>query len=251
MSKPYVSTKNLSNGNVEIEFFHPQHNSMPGDLLRYLADQITALGADESVNLIVLRSGGDRTFCAGASFDELVVIDDLQKGKEFFSGFAYVINACRKCPKLIVGRVQGKAVGGGVGLAAAVDYCFATTHASIKLSELNIGIGPFVISPAVERKIGLSAFSKISLNPNEFYSAAWAQQHGLFHKVTESTDEMDQEIQLFIDHLATTNPEARKQMKQVLWSGCDHWDELLTERAQLSGQLVLSDFTKKALSKYK
>lgn len=143
-----------------ITFFHPRSNSLPGKVLKQLADTITKLGKDETVKVIVLKSKGEKGFCAGASFDELISIKDRSTGKQFFSGFANVINACRKCPKFVVGRVQGKAVGGGVGLASAVDYCFATTAASVKLSELAVGIGPFVVGPAVERKIGVSAMSQ-------------------------------------------------------------------------------------------
>ena len=148
-----------------------------------MAEQVTAAGQDDSVSVIILRSGGERTFCAGASFDELININDFETGKKFFSGFANVINACRKCPKLIIGRVQGKAVGGGVGVASAVDYCFATQFASVKLSELNVGIGPFVVGPAVQRKIGLSAMSQLTINADEFKSAQWALDKGLFAEV--------------------------------------------------------------------
>lgn len=246
----YVKRKDLTNGITEIEFFHPGHNSLPSDILSQLADTITACGQDDSVSVIILRSGGDRTFCAGASFDELITINDLETGKQFFSGFANVINACRKCPKLIIGRVQGKAVGGGVGLASAVDYCFATKFASIKLSELNVGIGPFVVGPAVERKMGVSAASQIAINANEFYDACWAESKGLYMEVHEDSESMDHAIMNLANYLVTTNPEARTEIKRAFWTGTDHWDDLLMERAAMSGKLVLSEFTKKALERF-
>jgi methylglutaconyl-CoA hydratase len=179
MSKPYVK-QTIVNNISYIEFYHPSQNSLPGDLLQKLEDFIKKAGNHQDVKVIVLQSGGDRTFCAGASFKELVNISDEDSGKSFFSGFANVINAMRSCPKLIIGRIQGKTVGGGVGIIAASDYCLATKYAEIKLSELNIGIGPFVVGPVIERKIGLSSLSQISLNPSKFFTASWAKNNGLY-----------------------------------------------------------------------
>ncbi len=239
------------NGISTIEFSHPMSNSLPGNLLEKLANSITELGTDNATNVIVLKSAGERAFCAGASFDELISINDEATGKVFFSGFANVINAARKCPKFIIGRVQGKAVGGGVGLASAVDYCFATKYASVKLSELAIGIGPFVVGPAVERKIGTSAMSAMAINATEWFSAGWAKNKGLFTDVFDEVKEMDVAIQKLAETLNTSNPEAMRLLKQVFWEGTSHWDTLLTERAAMSGELVLSDFTKKAINSFK
>lgn len=249
MEEAYVRIENSLEGIATITFFHPKHNSLPSDLLKQLASTITEAGKDERVKLIILKSGGERTFCAGASFDELVAIDDFSIGKEFFMGFARVINACRKCPKLIIGRVQGKAVGGGVGLAAAVDYCMATKFASIKLSELNIGLGPFVVGPAVERKMGLSAFSQITIHADEFMSAEWAKEKGLYAHVFESTEELDSEVEKLASYLLSKNPEAQKLLKEVFWQNCTDWDQLLESRAEMSGKLVLSDYTKNMLKR--
>lgn len=248
--EPYVTIEKQPTGLATIEFFHPKHNSLPSDILAKLAKTITEAGEDDEVKLIVLKSGGDRTFCAGASFDELISIEDFDKGKEFFMGFARVINACRKCPKLIIGRVQGKAVGGGVGVASAVDYCMATKFASVKLSELNIGIGPFVVGPAVERKVGVSAMSQMTINADQFYDAKWAQQKGLFADVFESTEELDEAVANLADYLLSKNPEAQQKLKSVFWEGCEDWDELLEKRAELSGKMVLSEYTKEILAKY-
>ena len=247
----YVTTKHLASGVTEIEFFHPSHNSLPSNILDKLATTITLSGEDPKTSVIILRSGGDRTFCAGASFDELISIEDLDTGKSFFMGFARVINACRTCPKLILGRVQGKAVGGGVGLAAAVDYCLATKYAAIKLSELNVGIGPFVVGPAVERKIGLSAMSQMAINANEFYDAQWAQNKGLYANVFDDVQSLDEGILALSGFLVNTNPDARAALKNTFWEGYEHWDDLLPQRAAISGQLVLSSFTKSALAKHR
>lgn len=247
--EPYV--KHTTDGPVAtVEFFHPAHNSLPGDLLRQLTDTIAQLGEQDDLRTIVLRSGGDRTFCAGASFNELVAIRDKEEGLAFFSGFANVINAMRKCPKFIVGRVQGKAVGGGVGLAAATDYCMATKYASIKLSELNVGIGPFVVGPAIERKIGLSALSQIALRANAFFDPEWARDKGLYTEVFDTTDALDAGVRVLTQSLATYNPDAMLRMKRMFWSGTEHWDELLIERAAISGELVLSEFTRERLKGY-
>ena len=234
-----------------IEFFHPAHNSLPGNLLQKLTDTIDAAGTNEDVQVIVLRSAGERTFCAGASFDELASIQDFATGKRFFLGFANVINAIRKCPKLVIGRVQGKAVGGGIGLAAATDYCMATKWASVKLSELAVGIGPFVVGPAVERKVGLSAFSHLATNATEWQTAAWAKQKGLFNEVFESATQLDEYITHFTSILVNSNPEAMLELKKIYWRGTENWDELLDERAAISGRLVLSDFTKNAIAAFK
>lgn len=246
----YVKTKFIKEGLLEIEFFHPAHNSLPSDILAQLTKTIHEAGSDDAVEVIILKSGGNRTFCAGASFTELVAINNLEAGKQFFSGFANVINACRKCPKLIIGRVQGKAVGGGVGVAAAVDYCLASKFAAVKLSELNIGIGPFVIEPVVQRKIGLSAMSQLAINANVFQSAAWAREKGLYADVFETAEELDAAVMQLGDYLLGTNPEARKLLKDIFWKNCQDWDNLLATRAEISGHLVLSDFTKQALLKY-
>lgn len=248
--EPYV-TQHIEHGIATIEFFHPAHNSLPSVILAQLARKINETGKNEHVNVIVLKSGGDRTFCAGASFNELIGIEDEQTGEQFFSGFANVINAMRKCPKFIIGRVQGKAVGGGVGVASAVDFCMATKYAAIKLSELNLGIGPFVVAPAIERKIGVPFFSQVAIDADEFYSAEWAKKKGLYAKVFDSTDELDQAVQKMAKQLCSYNPEAVKEMKKMFWRGTEDWDELLQERAKKSGRLVLSSFTKEKLEKYK
>ncbi len=250
MSEPYVKL-NIENLIGYIEFFHPAHNALPGDLLTKLTQTINDAGTNNNIKVIVLKSGGDRTFCAGASFKELVNIKDEATGKVFFSGFANVINAMRKCPKFIIGRIQGKTVGGGVGLASATDYCMATKFADIKLSELNVGIGPFVVGPAIERKLGLSAMSQIAIDANSFYSAEWAKQKGLFTHVFESTAELDVAVKTFAESLCNYNPEAMTTMKTMFWKGTEDWDTLLIERAKISGRLVLSDFTKETLKRFK
>ncbi|UOR06578.1 enoyl-CoA hydratase/isomerase family protein [Hymenobacter aerilatus] len=246
-----VDTTTYAQGISTISFFHPSHNSLPGALLTQLAEAITAAGQDPATKVIILRSEGDRTFCAGASFDELLAIENEAQGLLFFSGFAKVINACRTCPTIIVGRVQGKAIGGGVGVAAATDYCFATTQAAVKLSELVIGIGPFVVGPAVERKIGLAAFGQLALAATEFRSAEWARDRGLYATLTDSVEALDAAVATFATTLASYNPEALAELKQVLWAGTEHWDTLLAERAAISGRLVLSDFTRRAIQQFK
>ncbi|TXI87903.1 MAG: enoyl-CoA hydratase/isomerase family protein [Crocinitomicaceae bacterium] len=238
-------------GIATIEFGHPMSNSLPGKILQKLADTITELGSNQEAKVLVLRSAGEKAFCAGASFDELISIQDLETGKKFFSGFANVINACRKCPKLIIGRVQGKAVGGGVGMASAVDYCFATTNADVKLSELAVGIGPFVVGPAVERKMGTAAMSQLAINATEWQTAEWAANKGLYADVFETAEEMDQAIEKLATTLSTSNPEAMSMLKSIFWQGTENWDTLLAERAGMSGKLVLSDFTVNAINKFK
>ena len=251
MSTEAYVKQNIQNNIATIEFFHPEQNSLPGHILTQLANTITEIGNNADVKVIILKSSGDRTFCAGASFKELIAINDAETGKVFFSGFANVINAMRKCPKFIIGRIQGKTVGGGVGIAASTDYCMATKFAAIKLSELNVGIGPFVVSPAIERKMGVSAMSQIAIDANTFYEANWAKEKGLFASVYESIEEMDDAAQKFAEHLCTYNPEAMLEMKKVFWRGTEDWDNLLAERAAISGRLVLSDFTKETLKKFK
>jgi methylglutaconyl-CoA hydratase len=246
----YVNQEILNNI-ATIEFFHPEKNSLPSHILAQLVETINSVGNNKEVKVIILKSGGDKTFCAGASFQELISINDAATGKIFFSGFANVINAMRKCPKFIIGRIQGKTVGGGVGIAAATDYCMATQFAAIKLSELNVGIGPFVVSPAIERKMGVSAMSQIAIDANTFYEATWAREKGLYASVFESIEEMDEAVQKFAEHLCTYNPEAMLEMKKIFWRGTEDWDNLLAERAAISGRLVLSDFTKETLKKFK
>ncbi|WP_273568462.1 enoyl-CoA hydratase/isomerase family protein [Maribacter halichondriae] len=241
----------IENRVATVEFGHPASNSFVAELLNRLTHELNSLSANGEVSVIILKSEGDRAFCAGASFDELMAVSNLEEGKIFFSGFANVINAMRTCSKVIIGRVHGKAVGGGVGLAAACDYVFASVDASIRLSELTIGIAPLVIAPAVERKIGTAALSELSLSPTEWHNAYWAKEKGLYAKVFDNTEELDKEIDFFTQKLASYNPEALVALKKILWQGTEHWDALLTERAAITGTLVLSEFTKNALTKFK
>lgn len=234
-----------------IEFGHPLSNSLPGNILNKLALTITELSKNENCKVLLLKSAGDRAFCAGASFDELVAIKDLEEGRIFFSGFAKVINACRTSQKIIIARIQGKAVGGGVGIAASADYAFATKHAAVKLSELAIGIGPFVVGPAVQRKIGLSAMSELAIDATQWRSAEWAQNKGLYSSVSESSEIMDEKINELIQKLANSNPDAMRELKEIFWAGTEDWDELLARRAEISGRLVLSEFTRNAIHAFK
>lgn len=252
--------KDLINGYVDvethkgittIEFFHPQSNSLPHRILDELANEIHDAGADKDARVIILKSGGEKAFCAGASFDELSHIENEKKGFEFFSGFANVINAMRKSSKLIIGRIHGKCVGGGVGLAAAVDYAIATEGADIKLSELAVGIGPFVVGPAVQRKIGLSAFSQLAIDASMWRKAEWARSKGLYAELHDSIDGMDESIRRLANQLSHSSPEAMAELKKVLWKGCEDWDHLLFTRAEISGRLVLSDFTRNAINSFK
>lgn len=250
VSNGYVNAE-THNGVTTIEFFHPKSNALPAQMLDSLAREIHSAGTDEVTRVIIVKSGGEKAFCAGASFDELSMITTPEQGKKFFSGFAHVINTMRKCPKLIIGRIQGNCIGGGVGLAASVDYCIAWEKTEIRLSELAIGIGPFVVGPAIERKIGTSAFSQLAIDSAMWRNADWAKRKGLFAEVHSSVENMDEAILRLANVLTHSDPEAMQELKKVLWRGTDHWDELLRERAAISGRLVTSEFTKKAIQQLK
>ena len=255
-----MSAQTLDEGQIEvfinnkvaiITFFHPLSNSFPTKLLQNLTLEFEKINFNINVTVVVLQSKGDGAFCAGASFDELLQVNSFETGKQFFSGFANVINAMRKCTKIIVGRVHGKAVGGGVGLMAACDYVFANQHVAVKLSELAIGIGPFVIEPVVSKKIGSTPMSALTLAPLSWKNADWAFQHGLIQELYENNETMDLALNEYVRNLSNCNPEALHEMKKILWQGTEHWDQLLRERAGISGKLVLSDFTKNALEVFK
>ncbi len=244
-------TTHIIDKTAYISFYHPLSNSFPSSLLHSLTDAINTQSANTDISLIVLQSEGSGAFCAGASFDELLQVSNISEGKAFFSGFANVINAMRKCSKLIIGRVHGKAVGGGVGLVSACDYVFATAQASVKLSELAIGIGPFVIEPAVSKKIGVTAMSEMTLAATQWKSAQWALSKGLFTQTFSTAEEMDNSLEDFTKQLSQYNPEALAEMKKIIWQNTAHWENLLYERAEISGKLVLSEFTKNALAQFK
>jgi methylglutaconyl-CoA hydratase len=250
MTEAYVKSE-FHNGITTIEFFHPQSNSLPAKILHDLAAAITHAGEDPNTIVIILRSAGEKTFCAGASFDELVAIKNEAEGLKFFSGFAHVINAMRTCPKFIIGRIHGKCAGGGAGLAAAVDYAIAQEGADVKLSELALGIGPFVVGPAVERKIGSSAFSVLAIDATMWRNAEWARKKGLYAELHPTKEQMDESVRRLSNVLVHSSPEAMAEMKKIFWKGTEHWDKLLPERAAISGRLVLSDFTRKAIEKFK
>ncbi len=234
-----------------IEFYHPQGNSLPSELLAGLAKNIHAAGLDLNTRVIVLRSAGDRAFCGGASFEELSAIQDAATGLAFFNGFGKVINTIRKCPKLVIGRIQGKCVGGGVGLAAAVDYAIAREGADIRLSELSLGFGPFVIAPAVERKIGTAAFGQLAIDAVHWRSAEWAQKKGLYAEVHKDLESLDEAVFRLSQSLAHASPEAMAAIKQMLWKGTDNWDELMHERAGLSGRLAITELAKTTIGRLK
>lgn len=247
----YVNTELSPEGIAYITFFHPHHNSLPSRLLSELAAAFDAVGRNPEVKVVVLRSAEHKTFCAGASFDELSAINDLETGHHFFSGFGRVINAMRKCPKIVVGRIHGKSVGGGVGLAAATDFCLASHWATFRLSELAVGFGPFVIGPAVERKVGVAAFSQLSLTPDEWRTAEWGREKGLYQEVFETTEQLDAYLLHFCQKLCASSQEALAELKQVFWQGTSHWDVLLGERAAISGRLALTEFSKAAIAAFK
>ena len=238
-------------GVTTIEFFHPQSNSLPAKILDALTKEIHFAGTHDETKVIVLKSAGEKSFCAGASFDELLEIKTATEGLQFFSGFAHVINAMRKCPKFIIARIQGKCVGGGVGLAAAADYAIAINNAEIKLSELAIGIGPFVVGPAVERKIGAAGFSALAIDAAMWRNSEWAKKKGLFAEVHENIENMDEAISRLANTLAHSNPQAMAELKKVFWKNTSDWDTLLAERAAISGKLILSNFSKEALKRFK
>ncbi|MBC7627858.1 enoyl-CoA hydratase/isomerase family protein [Ferruginibacter sp.] len=246
----YVKTE-THKGVTTIEFFHPKSNSLPGEILEEMAKQIHIAATHHETKVIVLKSAGDRSFCAGASFDELALVKSEAEGLKFFSGFANVINTMRKCPKFIIGRIQGKCVGGGVGLASAVDYAIALNTAEIKLSELAMGLGPFVIGPVVERKIGNAAFSALAIDAAIWRNSEWAKRKNMFAEVHETVESMDESIFRLANHLAHSSPQAMAQMKKMLWQGTENWDELLKQHAAISGKLALSEFTKNAIVKFK
>ncbi|HET9745638.1 MAG TPA: enoyl-CoA hydratase/isomerase family protein [Chitinophagaceae bacterium] len=250
MLNGYVKSE-THKGITTIEFFHPQSNSLPAKILHELSVAIKHAGEDPDTIVVVLRSVGEKAFCAGASFDELVAIKNEKEGLSFFSGFAHVINAMRLCPKFIIGRIHGKCVGGGVGLVASVDYAIATEAAEVRLSELAVGIGPFVVGPAVERKIGVSAFSQLAIDAFHWRNADWARRKGLYAELHSSVEDMDDAIHRLTHTLSHSNPDAMAEMKKMFWKGTEHWDQLLTERARVSGRLVLSDFTKVEIEKFK
>ncbi len=234
-----------------VEFYHPKGNALPSAVLNDLAQEIHSEGLHSETKVIILRSGGDGAFCAGASLKELQAINNPEDGRNFFNGFARVVNAMRRCPKLIIARVQGKCVGGGVGLVAAADYAIAVEDADVKLSELSIGIGPFVVGPAIQRKIGLSAFSQLAIDAAMWRPAEWARRNGLFAELHPNVEDMDESVQRLASELAHSSPEAMAALKKMLWEGTENWDELLQRRAAVSGMLVTGSFTKTALERLK
>ena len=241
-------SNHVFNGVGIIRFGHPKGNSLPGALLRRLAETVDDMAEDGGVRVIVLRSEGTGPFCAGASFDELRSLVDAVAGKEFFMGFARLILAMRRCPKLVVARVHGKAVGGGVGIAAASDYAIAHCSASVKLSELAVGIGPFVVGPVIEKKIGLGGFQTLAVDATGWRDALWAERRGLYSQVVDTVAELDASVDALAARLAASNPDAMARLKAAFWQGTEHWDELLERRAEMSGTLVLSEFSRKAIA---
>ena len=244
-------TDQKEGGIATITFHHPRSNSLPANILAGIADSITNLGSDPTVRVIILKSEGPKAFCAGASFDELMAVTDKKAGEVFFSGFANIINAIRKADCFVIGRIHSHAVGGGVGLACAVDIAYATDKASCRLSELAIGIGPFVVGPAVERKVGTGTFGLLTATPATRRNADWCLQHGIYAEIFPTEAELDTHIDTHAQELAAYSPEAMRELKRIMWKGTEDWDTLLAERAAMSGKLVLSEFTKNAIDGFR
>ncbi len=249
----------MNNGHIKLKtenkiatltFYHPKSNSLPSYLLKEMTDKFNQLSSDKNVNVVILKSDGNKAFCAGASFDELIEIDNFEDGKKFFMNFAALINAIRKCNKIVIGRIQGKVVGGGVGLVSVCDYSLASESASLRLSELAIGLGPFVVGPPIERKIGKEAFIEMSLDC-KWRTAEWGKEHGFYNNVLGSIEDLDKNVQTFAEQLSDRSSEALIRLKKIFWEETDHWDKLLVERAEKSGRLALSDYTKKFIENFK
>lgn len=249
MNQGSVTTE-IRTGFARIVFSHPAHNSMPSQLLSDLVRQIEEAGHNDEIGAVLLRSEGEGTFCAGANLDELLSIKEEETGKDFFMGFANVILAMRRCPKPIIVAVQGKAIGGGVGIAAAADYCLGCRASQVKLSELAIAIGPFVILPALIRKMGVAAAGQLSLD-TEWHTAAWGRDNGLFQRVYAGPEELFREARILAERVGKFNPNASARLKQSLWEDTDHWPALLAERAATTGRLVMSGEAKTALGNLK
>lgn len=249
MNNEFV-TSEIKNNISEITFGTAKSNSLPGHILEKLAQTILEEGTKSEVKAILLKSEGEKAFCAGASFDELLEIEELETSKKFFGGFAKVLNAMRNCRKIVVVRIQGKTTGGGVGIACGADYCFATENASLALTEINLGIGPFVIGPFVERKIGKSAYAAMSIDA-DFRSAEWCEKHDVYHSVSENIEKMDIEINAFMGKLATRSSDALALIKKVSWEGTEHFEQLMPERIFMSASLILEDSAKKNIEKIK
>ena len=249
MNNGFVNQE-LKNNISEITFGTPKSNSLPGEILELLAQTILNEGAKKEVKAILLKSEGGKSFCAGASFDELLEIEELENSKKFFGGFAKVLNAMRSCGKLVIVRVQGKTTGGGVGIACAADYCFATKDSALALTELNLGIGPFVIGPFVERKIGKSAYAAMSIDA-DFRSADWCEVHNIYHSVSENIPEMDTKIEKFLEVLSSRSLDALSLIKKVSWEGTEHFEQLMPERILMSASLILEDSAKKNIEMIK
>jgi len=246
----YVKTEK-EHGITTIEFYHPKGNSLPGKLLETIAQAIHSEGVDTNTKVIILRSAGTGAFCSGASFDELENIKTAEEGATFFRGFAKIINAMRRAPKFIIVRIHGKCIGGAVGIAAAADYAIAVEGADIKLSELAVGIGPFVVGPAVQRKIGLSPFTQLTIDAGMWRPADWARRKGLYAELHPELTGMDDSIERLSFTLSHSNPDAMKELKKVFWAGTENWDDLLNERAAISGRLILSEYSRDFIQKFK
>ena len=247
----YYIKSDITDGIATVEFHHPKSNSFPSTQLKELTRIFDSLGKNEDVKIIILKSSGDRVFSAGASFDELMTINDFETGKKFFMGFANVMMAMRRCPKFIIGCINGKVVGGGVGLAASCDYAIASEGSLVKLSELSIGIGPFVIEPAITRKIGITAFSEMTMNPTEWKSAEWIKEKGMYNFVYPDAESCEEAVLKFAQGLSVYSAEAMQNLKSIFWKGTEDWTEIMPQRAEMSGRLVLSDFTRQTLQKLK
>jgi len=250
MSDPGKLSVEVNNGVGILTFSHTKSNSLPGTLLREIAQGIAQLGEDKNTRVILLKSEGEKVFCAGASFDEFKGIQNVEQGREFFMGFGLITLAVRKCPKLVVARVQGKAVGGGVGIVAASDIAFATNGSAVRLSELALGIGPFIIGPAVQRKIGLSAYSTLAVEA-EWRDAKWAKDHGLYAETFDTVRDLDAAVKTLTEKLAGCHPAAMARLKQVLWEGTENWESLLPTRAGFTAELALTDYVQSAIAAVK
>lgn len=216
VSEPALRLERRGGGIAQVTLNRPAvRNAFNAELIAALRDTFLALSADENVRAVVL-SGAGAVFCGGADIGwmrdslELSAEENVRDAERMAEMFSLI----DRCPKPVIGRVAGAALGGGAGLAAVCDVVVASSETIFGFTETKLGIIPAVISPFVLAKIGRSAARALFLS-GERFDAGRALHIGLVHHVV-APDELDARIEALEIEFATAGPAAIAAAKRLI-----------------------------------
>ena len=193
-----------------------RHNAFDDVLIAELTEAFRSMEAEDGIRIVVL-SGTGKSFSAGADLNWMKRMSgfSIEENRRDAMGLAALMRTIAHLRKPTLARVQGAALGGGVGLVACCDVAVATQGATFALSEVKLGLIPAVISPYVVAAIGERAARRYFLTAERF-TAAEAWRLGLVHEIAANEAEMDDAIGAIVDAMLAASPAAQKEAKDLI-----------------------------------